>query len=344
VTEPLRWGIAATGAIAASFAADLAAVPDAELIAVGSRSAATADAFADRFGIAHRHASYDALAADGDVDVVYVASPQSAHCRDTLLFLEAGKHVLCEKPFAVNAAQAAAMIEAAERNQRFVMEALWSRFLPGYVALRRVLDEGRIGEVQLVESDFGFHVPPGSVHRLFERSLGGGALLDLGIYPLQLATFVLGPAASVAAAGHLGPTGVDETTLAIATHASGAHSVSKTSIRTPMAGRARITGTDGVIEIPKPMHAPHHLDVFGLDVIAPDGSAERIDTGFEGIGLRFQVAEVHARIRAGDLESPVMPWGETLGLARLMDDIRAQIGLRFDADDDLLDPSGLPGR
>lgn len=325
-----RWGIAATGSIAASFAEDLALVDDATLTAVGSRSQASADTFGERFGIPNRHSSYEALAADADVDIVYIATPQTSHCRDTLLFLEAGKHVLCEKPFAINHRQATAMVEAAARKGVFLMEALWSRFQPGYVRLRRLLDDGRIGEPQLVDSDFGLHIPPGTDHRLLDRSRGGGALLDLGIYPLQLATFVLGPAASVVASGRLGPTGVDETTIAAVTHDGGGHSVSKTSIRTPMAGRARITGSAGFIELPQPMHVPRRLKV------TTNAGTEQIETDFDGNGLRFQVHEVHARIAAGEQQSPVMSWDETLGLAWLMDDIRSQVGLRFDADDDTI--------
>jgi predicted dehydrogenase len=331
VTSRIRWGIAATGNIAQSFATDLALVDDAELVAVGSRSADTAEQFGERFGVPRRYSCYEALAADPEIDVVYVASPHTSHCRDTLVFLEAGKHVLCEKPFAVNLRQATAMVEAAARKGRFVMEAIWSRFQPGYATLRRLLADERIGDPQVVDADFGFHIPHDSAHRLFDRSLAGGALLDLGIYPLQLATLVLGAPAKVAAVGRIGPTGVDETVVASIGHERGGFSVSKASIRTPLAGTARITGSAGVIALPRPFHAPQYVDVTGLD-----GETERIDTSFDGIGLRFQVDEVHARIRAGDLQSPLMSWDESLMLAELMDDIRSAIGLRFDADDDTL--------
>ncbi|WP_116997132.1 Gfo/Idh/MocA family protein [Desertimonas flava] len=322
-TTTVRWGIAATGRIAASFVEDLALLDGHEVVAVGSRTAAGAEAFGERCGIPHRHGAYADLATDPDVDVVYVASPQAGHAPHTLLFLEAGKHVLCEKPFALNAAEAAAMIDAATSRGLFVMEALWSRFLPAYVELRRLLDIGQIGTPQVVDSDFGFRLPIDPGHRLFDLERGGGALLDLGIYPLQLATLVLGAPASVVAAAHLGETGVDESTFAVVTHEGGGHSVSKASIRTPFAGRARIAGTDGVIELPSPMHVPRSLTLtVGDDV-------QRIETPFDGNGLRFQAVEVAARIAAGDVESPVMPHAETLRLAMLMDEIRTTIGLRF---------------
>lgn len=322
-TSTVRWGIAATGGIAAAFVDDLTRLDGHTVVAVGSRTAERAEAFGAAHGIAHRHGSLAALADDPDVDVVYVASPQSCHKADTQRFLAAGKHVLCEKPFALNATEAAAMIEAATSRGLFVMEALWSRFLPAYELLRRVLEEGRIGEPQLVEADFGFHLPFDRDHRLYDPERGGGALLDVGIYPLQLATLVLGPPASVVASARLGESGVDETTLAVVTHESGGHSVAKASIRTALAGRARIAGSLGVVELPAPMHVPRSLTLSIGD------SVEQLDASFDGNGLRFQAIEVAARLAAGDVESPIMPHAETLRLASLMDSIRAAIGLRY---------------
>jgi predicted dehydrogenase len=210
VADRIRWGIAAPGHIATKFAEDLGLLDDAEVVAVASRSQERADEFGDRFAIPRRYGSYAELGADPDIDVVYLANPQASHAVDAIALLDGGKHVLCEKPLALNERQVVAMIDAAQRDGRFLMEALWSRFLPAYVELRRLLADGVVGDVILVEADFGFALPFDPAHRLYDLAMGGGSLLDLGIYPLQLATMVLGPAASVAATGHLAETGVDD--------------------------------------------------------------------------------------------------------------------------------------
>ena len=325
MTDPIRWGVAAPGGIATTFAKDLGLLGDA---AIASRSHERAVAFGERFAIPRRHGSYEDMAADPDIDVVYLANLQVDHAADAIAFLDAGKHVLCEKPLALNERQVAQMAEAAARNGRFLMEALWSRFLPAYVELRRLLDEGVIGDVLLVEADFGFALPVDPAHRLYDLAMGGGCLLDLGIYPLQLATMVLGPAASVTAAGHLAETGVDDHTVVSMTHESGALSVSQAAIRVGLANQARISGTAGVIELPSMMHHPRHLDVTTSDSIS------RVEAPFGGNGLRFQATEVHRCLRAGENESPVMPLAESRRLAAIMDQARAQIGLRYPADDE----------
>src|SRR6476619_651455 len=173
--DRIRWGIAATGGIARGFAQGLAETDDAETVAVASRSAERANGFGAEFDIPHRHASYEDLAADADVDVVYVATPHSRHEADTLLFLEAGKHVLCEKPFALNERQARRMVDAARDRRLFVMEAIWSRFLPAYQLLGDLLADSVIGEIASVDADFGLRFPFDPAHRLFDLALGGGA-------------------------------------------------------------------------------------------------------------------------------------------------------------------------
>src|SRR5271155_3664814 len=206
----IRWGIIGPGSIATGFAEAMQWAEGGSITAVASRSSERAEAFGDRFDIPTRYGDYDALAADPDVDVVYVATPHSRHEVDTVDFLQAGKHVLCEKPFALNARQAARMVEEARSRGLFLMEAIWSRFLPAYRSLVDVIGAGRIGEPQLVEADFGFRRPVDPAHRHFARDLGGGALLDLGIYPIQLCTLVLGPIEHVVSDGAVGDTGVDE--------------------------------------------------------------------------------------------------------------------------------------
>jgi predicted dehydrogenase len=323
MADRIRWGIAATGGIAQRFATGLAETDDAETVAVASRTQERADEFGAEFGIPHRHASYEALAEDPDVDVVYVASPHSRHEADTLLFLEAGKHVLCEKPFALNAVQAQRMVDTARERNLFVMEAIWSRFLPAYVLLGELLADGVIGEVQHVDADFAIRFPFDAAHRLFDLALGGGALLDLGIYPLQLASFVLGAPNDVQAVGHVGETGADEHVAAVLSHPSGALASVRTATTVTLSCAARVTGTDGWIDLPAFMHCPTSLTV------TTGGMAEIHDTPIVGEGLRYQVAEVHRCVHAGEVESPTIPHAETVGLASTMDRIRAQLGVRY---------------
>jgi predicted dehydrogenase len=323
MADRIRWGIAATGGIAQRFATGLAETDDAETVAVASRTAERAEEFGAEFAIPHRHASYEALAADPDVDVVYVASPHSRHEADTLLFLEAGKHVLCEKPFALNELQASRMIDAARERNLFVMEAIWSRFLPAYELLGQLLADRVIGEVLSVDADFGIRFPYEPAHRLFDLALGGGALLDLGIYPLQLATLVLGPPRDVHAVAQLGQSGVDEHVAAVIAHDGGALSTIRAATRVTLACTARISGTDGVIDLPIFMHCPDSITVSTL------AGVEVREEPIVGEGLRYQVAEVHRCVRAGELESPVVRHAETLRLANTMDRIRAQVGVRY---------------
>jgi predicted dehydrogenase len=312
------------GGIASRFADAMTRVDDGRIVAVASRSRERADAFADRFGIAARYDDDGALADDDSVDAVYVATPHTRHEADTVRFLDAGKHVLCEKPFALNAAQARRMVAAAEHSATFLMEAIWSRFLPSYRALVDVIGSGRIGTPLHVDADFGFRLPPDRSHRLFDPHLGGGAVLDLGIYPLQLCTLVLGPIAHIATGGFIGETGVDEQVAAVLRHANGGVGVAKAAVTAPLRCTARIGGSGGWVDLPAFMHCPTSftVEVFGA---AP----EVVDCAFEGDGLEFEIAEVHRCLAAGETESPTMPLADTLALAAAMDEIRSQIGLSY---------------
>ncbi len=323
MTETVRWGVLGPGGISTGFAEAMQLVDGGTIVAVASRSAERADAFADRFGIARHYDSYEAIADDPEVDAVYVGTPHSRHLVDTLMALEAGKHVLCEKPLALHAGDAARMVAAARARRLFLMEAIWSRFLPAYVALGDVLASGRIGQPVVVEADFGFHRPFDPTHRLFDPELGGGGLLDLGIYPLQLCSLVLGPPDDIAAEGVIGDSGVDELVAAVLHHPSGTLGVIKAGLRANLSCTARISGSEGSIRLPAFMHCP-----TSITVNSPAGE-ERIDGSYEGNGLRFEIAEVHRCLAAGLTESPTMTLDETIRLARTMDEIRAQIGLVY---------------
>lgn len=311
-----RWGIIGPGGIAERFARDVALVDDAVITAVASRSSDRARSFADRHGIAAHYGDSRELLDDPEVDVVYVATPNSRHAPDTIAALASGKHVLCEKPLALTPDEASEMVAAAKHAGVFLMEAMWTRFLPSYRSLIEVLTDGRIGEPLLVEGDLGFRADFDPSHRLFDPTLGGGATLDLGIYPVQLCSLVLGRPDRVSADVTVGPTGVDELAAAVLHHPGGGLGVIKTAIRVGMSCQARIAGTDGWIDIPEYLHCPTHLDVHG-----PDGR-ERIDTTHDGDGIRFQVHEVHRCLDAGETESPIMPLHESIEIAATLDIIR----------------------
>ncbi len=321
-----RWGVAGPGGIATRFAEAMTLVDDGRIVAVGSRSIERARAFADRFEVEAGFGSYEQLAAAPDIDAVYVATPHAGHQSLVELFLSAGKHVLCEKPLSLNARQTRSMVGSARHAGMFLMEAIWTRFLPSYQLLHNLISEDEIGTPLLVEADFGFRAPIDPEHRLFDRQLGGGALLDLGIYPLQLCSSVLGAPDSLRATGTVGATGVDEIVAATLHHPNGSIGVIKAALRIGMSCTARISGTDGWIDLPAFMHDPRHIRVSGR-------SGDRtIETDYEGDGLRFEIAEVHRCLRAGLLESPAMPLDETVALSERMDRIRADIGVVYPAD------------
>jgi predicted dehydrogenase len=326
VGERVRWGIAATGGIARRFAQDLVHVPDAELVAVGSRSRESAETFGAAHGARHRHASYEDLAADPDVDAVYVATPHSRHRDDTLLFLEAGKAVLCEKPFALTKVEAVEMVAAARSRRVFLMEGMWSRFLPAWVELRSLVAAGAIGELRLVTASFAFQMSVDPRHRLFDLNLGGGALLDLGVYPVTLASMLLGAPERVAALAHLGETGVDEQTGAVLSFPNGALAIVHSAIRTNTPITALVAGSDGSITVPPVFHMAEALEVSG------PGGDQRIECPIRGNGLHYQVLEVNRCLREGKLESSVMTLDGSLSVMETLDRIRGQIGLAFPGD------------
>ncbi len=327
MTEPIHWGIMGTGSIAAAFAADLALLPDARLVAIGSRTRAGADAFAERFGIPNRHASYEALAADPAVDVIYIATPHPMHHPNTLLCLEAGRAVLCEKPFALNAARAAEMIALARARGLFLMDAMWTRFLPLFARLRELLAEEALGVVQMLAADFGFAAGFDPHSRLFDPALGGGALLDVGVYPVALASQVLGPPARITALAHIGETGVDEGVGMVFGYQSGALAVLSASLRADAAREAWIAGTHGRVLIRPTWWMGSHMTL-----IRAGHTDEEIDLPPLGRGYAHEAAEVMACLRAGRTESAIMPLDETLAIMQTLDAVRAQIGLRYPAE------------
>lgn len=323
--KPIRWGICGTGGIANAFAKGLAALPDATLQAVGSRARETASRFARKHGARRAHASYEELAADPDVDVVYVATPHSCHKDNTLLFLDAGKHVLCEKPFALNRAQAETMVTRARSRGLFLMEAMWTRFLPVMDAVRKLLDEGAIGEVRLVQADFGFRTEwdPGSL--VLNPGFGGGGLLDVGVYCVALASMVYHrPPRTLQSHACIGETGVDEQAALILSYDHGALALLSCAVRTETPQEAWIMGTEGMIRLHAPFWCARQATVHR------SGRKPRsLAPQFAGNGYNYEAAAVHACLRKGHLESVLMPLDETLAILSVMDAARAQWGLEY---------------
>jgi predicted dehydrogenase len=324
MNEKFRWGIIGTGRIAGFFAEGLKALPDAELVAVGSRATETANAFADRFGVPRRHASYEALAEDPDVDAVYVATPHSLHKDNSLLCLRAGKAVLCEKPFTINATEAEELITYARENQVFLMEAMWTRYLPVIVKVRELLAQGVLGEVYLLTADFGYRSVVNPKSRLWAPHLGGGALLDVGVYCVSFASMVFGPPAHIVSLAHLGKTGVDDQAAMILGYDDGKMAVLHTAIRMSTPQEAILMGTEGQIRIHSPFWNPTRATV------SIRGQADEvIEDDKVGNGYNYEAAEVGRCVRAGQLESTIMPLDETLAIMRTMDQLRAQWGLKY---------------
>ncbi|PSK83564.1 putative dehydrogenase [Murinocardiopsis flavida] len=323
----MQWGVLGAGRIARSFIAGLRAVEDAELAAVGSRSAATARAFADEFAIPRAHGGYRELAEDPDVDVVYVATPHPFHHAATLLCLEAGKHVLCEKPLAINAAETAEMIAAARRCDRFLMEAMWTRFSPAMREVARVVADGEIGEVRMLTADFGGYRAFDPADRAYAPELGGGALLDLGIYPLALASQFLGPITAITAQATLAPTGVDARAGLVVTGAGGGIGSLACALDAEQATRAVVSGTKGRVEI----EHFYNADAFTLHLT---GRETREFTFPRQVnGYEYEAAEVTRLVREDERESSLMPLDETLSIARLLDEARRQVGVRYPGED-----------
>jgi len=325
-----RWGILGTGAIARQFVEGLGELPEAEVLAVGSRSEASAEKFAEDRDIPRRYGTYEDLAADPDVDIVYVATPHPFHAGNVELCLGAGKAVLCEKPFTVNAAEAERVIGLARERGLFLMEGMWTRFFPLMGELRRLLSAGVIGEPRMLTADFGFRDEFDPRSRKFDPGLGGGALLDVGVYCISLASSLFGRPSEVAGAGHLGQTGVDEQSAAILVHDGGRLSVLCFATRTGTPQEATVMGTEGYVKIHSNWWRPRAMTLH-----RPGEKEELVEASITGNGFNYEAAEVMRCLDEGMTESNVMPLDETLSVMRTMDGIRAAWGLRYPSEETL---------
>jgi len=320
----IRWGIIGTGAIAKKFAAALNALSDAKLVAIGSRSQRAADSFAAQFNIPHPHGSYEALVNNAEVDAVYVATPHSCHRDNALSALQAGKAVLVEKPFTINAAQAEYLIDFARSTNLLLMEGMWTRYLPLYVNLREMLAKGAIGDVRLLTGDFGFKVGPQANPRLLDPARGGGALLDIGIYPVSFSSMIFSAPSQIIGAATLGPTGVDEQNAIILGHPQGQLAVLSCSFQANASMEVTLMGTTGRLRI----HAPAWKSTT-MTLSRNDKPDEVHQFPFELNGFQFEAVEFMNCLRSGKLESPIMPLDETLSIMKTLDTLRSQWGLKY---------------
>lgn len=325
--QSVRWGILATGGIAAAFAADLVDLPDAEIAAVASRSPESAEAFAERFGIGRAYGDWESLARDEDIDVVYVATPHSAHRAAAGLCLEAGRNVLCEKAFTIDAREAGELVALAKEHDRFLMEAMWMYCNPLVRRLKALVGDGAIGEVRTVQADFGLEGPFPPAHRLRDPALGGGALLDLGVYPVSFAHLLLGEPDGLSARAVLSDEGVDLQTGALLSWESGALAAVHCSIVGGTGTTASVTGSRGRIDIPDGFFNPERF-VLHRDGRDPEEFALDPADGPRNT-LRHEAREVMRALRAGEKESPLVPLDGTLAVMRTLDTLRELIGVRY---------------
>jgi predicted dehydrogenase len=324
----IRWGILGPGGIAHTFADAVAVGTASHVVAVGSRSLERAKDFADEFGIGRAYGSYDELVADPDVDAVYVASPHSEHRDHALLALEAGKPVLVEKAFTRNADEAREVFWAAQERGLLVVEAMWSRFMPQYDVVRHVVESGLIGDVVALYADHGQRLYPNGPARLSEPELAGGALLDLGVYPVSFADLVLGAPASVTASGTLTDLGVDATTTITVTNEQGAHGALSCTMAAVTPCAAVVAGTEARLELTTAFYqagSAIRLVGRGNEVLdeRPGGLPDDVR------GFSYEAAEFARCLVAGEIESPVMPHATTLRIMETMDEVRRQVGVRY---------------
>ncbi|MEX1164163.1 MAG: Gfo/Idh/MocA family oxidoreductase [Nitriliruptor sp.] len=320
---PIRWAIVATGGIASSFAADLHATADAEVVAVASRTEARARAFADERGIDRAYGDVGAMLDDGDIDVVYVATPHPQHTAPTRLALEAGVAVLCEKPLAADPAEAAALVALARELQVFLAEAMWMRCDPLLIEARQLVADGAIGELRVITADLGFPAPYDADSRLWAPELGGGALLDVGVYPVAFArTFLSDVPELVGVAGALAPTGVDaDATVLLAAGAVQARL--SCSLVAPLPSTGSLVGTAGELRFDAPVHRPARR------TLVRPGQAPQVTEAEPHLpAYAHEIAEVHACLRSGRTESTLIPLDESLEVLTILDEARRQLGAR----------------
>jgi predicted dehydrogenase len=318
-----NWGILGPGGIAKAFAEDLKRLDGHSIAAVGSRTLSNAQSFANTIG-GTAYGSYEELVADPQVDAIYVATPHPAHKENVILALNAGKPVLCEKPFAVNAAEAQQMVDAAHKNGVALMEAMWARFLPHYAQVREIIQSGVLGKIHTIHADHGQRLADQNIPRLVEPALAGGALLDLGIYPVSFAHMILGNPSKITSSAVLTDKGVDAQTSMIFDYASGAQAVLNTTMIEQTPCRAVVAGLHGWLEIDRTFYNP-----ASMRVVLNDGATTEYPSSYVGHGLREQAEVFKQLVTSGQQQSQILNWQDTVDIMKTLDQVRSQIGLKY---------------
>ena len=324
MNSEFKWGIIGTGGIAQAFANDLGNVKNHTVAAVGSRTLTSAEEFTSNYPGCVGYASYSELVEDSNLDGIYIATPHNFHSKHTILALNAGKPVLCEKPFAVNANEVRSMIELAKKNSLTLIEAMWTRFLPHIAKVREIIASGILGDIFTLQADHGQKLTDNKNPRLWEPELAGGALLDLGIYPVSFSHLVLGEPLKITASSIFTNKGVDAQTSAIFEYENGAHSIISASSYNQTPCTASVSGSKGLLEIDRIFYSPS-----SMKVTLYSGSITEYPNNYKGHGLREQAVEFARCVRSGLIESPLIPHNESVSVMNSMDEIRRQVGLHY---------------
>jgi predicted dehydrogenase len=319
----IKWGIVGLGNIASQFASDLLLIDDAELTAVASRDISKAELFAEKFGALRMYNSYDLLFEDSEVEIIYIATPHNSHAELSIKALENGKHVICEKPMSLSYNDAERMIEASKKNNRFFMEAFWTRFIPSIQDILQKVNNGIIGDVNYIKADFAFHGSETENKRLFDKELGGGALFDIGVYPLFLSYILLGNPKEIIAKAIKHKNDIDLQTSMLLQYES-AQSVLHASIVSESDMKASISGSKGRIELNSPWFV---ADGYSLFINDEKEAAFTLPT--LGKGYSHEIIECHNCIRNNQIESKLWSHQNSLDLSRIVEEIKNQIGLSF---------------
>jgi predicted dehydrogenase len=330
MNQTIRWGILGCGKIARKFASDLQWVSDAKLVAIGAREQSTADAFAKDFPVEYKHNSYKALAENPEVDVIYIATPHALHYEHVMLCLQHKKALLVEKAFAINYSQAKQMIDFAKSQQTFLMEAFWTRFLPHYLKVKEMIAQGQVGAIQYINAEFGFKPTPPVSQRIYDPALGGGSLLDVGVYPVFLALDLLGKPDHIQASIVPAPSGVDEQCSIQFKYNNGAIANLFSSFATNLATGADIAGDQGRIRLTHRFHGPTTELEFYPGVV--DSKQTIAFEKARGNGYEYEAQHVNNCIKKGLVESPLRTHIDTLILTQTLDQIRSMVGIRYPAD------------
>lgn len=321
-SETFNWGILGCGSIAHQFAESLKLIPNAKLISVASKSGKHVK-FGEKYEAENRYDNYEQLASDPNVDAIYIATIHNLHYENAKLCLEGKKPVLCEKPFTLNAIQAEDLINIARRNNLFLMEGMWTRFIPCVEKIREMVNiDKKLGEVLLIKADFGFKFPYGPEHRGFNPKLAGGSLLDLGIYPISFSSMLLGKPTKISSSAIIGETGVDIVSSYFFEYDNGATAMLTSSNKLNMPHKALIIGTEGYLEVLN-FSRPWKMDYFNGKEI------ETIEIPYDKPGFQFEAIEAMNCIKKGKLESEIMPLDESLEIMKTMDTLRNQWGLKY---------------